>query len=478
MNDSGEAQSEANKGSSETELSGSHSDGEYVLNELLCFVQFHIHRSTRNNIAEVVLRHFSEPEITVAKEILVYKYDELISHKIKKRRNVPGKTKSESTVDDILTVMMELDGKEVSTSFVAKDLNRLPKCDPKDIDPYANHQLIMALQERVHRLEDNMSEAKAEIICNQDAVRRIKNTQEEMETVVTNLVAEPPSYAGVTSGNSLPRGCSRNNLSQRDLCRRHYTQSETEDEPSGRDDEAVSQLQEASVGLNNGMPDGDAATANGDAEPRVSGVDDGGDRDSDTSRVVTGGRGDDEVGSEQHGVDATRGGDGGGLGSSSGNGSVSRDGALPLRGTGAPRTVGAHRNGNPWITVGPNGKPVKSNPPRQPGGGFLPRHVGENPRQGGRRRVQGSATSNMFKGAPPPRRDFFLSRVVSTTDDQVIKDYIRDKGINDFELQLVSNEHSIFKSYKLSVSVGDKIKVLSPDIWPQGVCVEKWRNRN
>ena len=133
-----------------------------------------------------------------------------------------------STVDDILTVLTELDGKGVSAPFVAKDLNRLPKCEPKHIDPYANYQLIMALQERVHRLKD-MTEAKTEIICNQDALRRVKNSQDEMETVITNLVAGPPSYTGVTSSSRLPRGCGRINLSQRQLSRKHDTQSETED---------------------------------------------------------------------------------------------------------------------------------------------------------------------------------------------------------------------------------------------------------
>lgn len=176
-----------------------------------------------------------------------------------------------STVDDIMTVIMELDGKGVSTSFVAKNLNRLPKCDPKDIDPYANHQLIMALQERVHRLEDNMSEAKAEIICNQDALRSVKSSQDEMETVITNLVAEPPSYAGVTSINLR---CGRNKFPQRELGRRHDKQSENYDEP-GRDNEAVVQPQQASADLNSGMVEENAAAVNGDAEPRGSGDDDG-----------------------------------------------------------------------------------------------------------------------------------------------------------------------------------------------------------
>ena len=67
---------------------------------------------------------------------------------MKARRNIQGNMKSEPIVDDILTtVMVEMDGNGISTLFVTKDLSLLPKCDPKYIDLYANHQLIINLQE-------------------------------------------------------------------------------------------------------------------------------------------------------------------------------------------------------------------------------------------------------------------------------------------------------------------------------------------
>ncbi|MPC73543.1 hypothetical protein E2C01_067876 [Portunus trituberculatus] len=145
--------------------------------------------------------------------MLVNKHDILIDHEIRKRRNVAGKTKSESTVEDILTVMMNLDSKGITTSFVAKDLNRLPKYDPKDIDPYGNHQLIMALQEWVQRLEDNISEAKAEIFCNQDGLRRVKTHKMKLRLSSQIYWLVVMWYAGVTSYNRRLSGGDMNNSS-------------------------------------------------------------------------------------------------------------------------------------------------------------------------------------------------------------------------------------------------------------------------
>ena len=110
-------------------------------------------------------------------------------------------------------------------------MNRLPKCDPEDIDPYTAQQLITVLRERVQHLQDNIGEAKTEIICNQDGLSHVKDSHDETETFITNLVEEQPSYAGVSSRNRRSRGGERNNSSQRELRCRQDTRSETEDEP-------------------------------------------------------------------------------------------------------------------------------------------------------------------------------------------------------------------------------------------------------
>ena len=94
-----------------------------------------------------------------------------------------------------------------------------------------------------------------------------------------------------------------------------------------------------------------------------------------------------------------------------------------------------------------------------------------------RKRVQGSREGEVLEGAPPPKRDFFLSRVKKDTQDEVISNYISSKGIENADLKLVSNEDAKYKSYKLSVCVGYKDKVMCADMWTRGVCIEKWFKR-
>ncbi len=80
-----------------------------------------------------------------------------------------------------------------------------------------------------------------------------------------------------------------------------------------------------------------------------------------------------------------------------------------------------------------------------------------------------------MRGALRMKRDSFVSCVHSKTDDEGLKTYIANKGLHDFNLTLVSNVNSTFKSYRLSVSINDKDKVLCPEMWPSGMCVQRWR---
>ena len=92
-------------------------------------------------------------------------------------------------------------------------------------------------------------------------------------------------------------------------------------------------------------------------------------------------------------------------------------------------------------------------------------------------RVLGTATNTSFRGAPPPKRDFLISRVDSSTDEHDIRDFLYFNAINNFDLIQVSHVNALFKSYKLSVNLPDKDIVLSPDMWPKNVCVQRFRER-
>ena len=109
-----------------------------VLNEMLCYMQYHLKRTVKNNVIEAVSRHFSQDEVNEAKNCL----EQTCSVKLKIRRNTPAKMKTVVTIEDIINTLIEVDKNGGETNFVGKNIGRLPKCDPKDIDPYANHQRI------------------------------------------------------------------------------------------------------------------------------------------------------------------------------------------------------------------------------------------------------------------------------------------------------------------------------------------------
>ncbi len=85
--------------------------------------------------------------------------------------------------------------------------------------------------------------------------------------------------------------------------------------------------------------------------------------------------------------------------------------------------------------------------------------------------------SDIICGDLPPKRDYFISRLHKETDDDGMKNYITKRGVQDFNLSLVSNMNAMFKLYKLSISISELNKVLCAEMWPSGVCVQRWRER-
>ena len=140
-NDAGAAAAAANTSSSGVGESGSNKLPTAIISELLCYTQYHINRTAKENIGEVLKRFYGDEEVFTARDVLISHYNASFEYEMKERRNTgptkqtKGKKKSESVIEDILNVMYELDRKKVVTDFVARNLLRLPKCDPKDVDP-------------------------------------------------------------------------------------------------------------------------------------------------------------------------------------------------------------------------------------------------------------------------------------------------------------------------------------------------------
>lgn len=81
---------------------------------------------------------------------------------------------------------------------------------------------------------------------------------------------------------------------------------------------------------------------------------------------------------------------------------------------------------------------------------------------------------NNFKGAPEPKRDLFIYRVDASTECEHIRNHVVDQDIVVHNIERLSHESSMFRSFKLTVGVSDYKRLLSDDIWPTGVRVRKY----
>ncbi len=108
----------------------------------------------------------------------------------------------------------------------------------------------------------------------------------------------------------------------------------------------------------------------------------------------------------------------------------------------------SEHNRSQWTMIGKTGKAV---PAKQP----YPKK---------KQRIQGCGQSDIIRGVPPPKRDYIISRVHTETDDDGMKTYNTNKGVQDCNLSLVSNVNAMFKSSKLSISISKLNEVLCSEI--------------
>ena len=99
----------------------------------------------------------------------------------------------------------------------------------------------------------------------------------------------------------------------------------------------------------------------------------------------------------------------------------------------------------------------------------IPReHLKRQVRQRKREFVLGKGGSSTLKGAPRYSH-LFVFRVEKNTEDKVVKEYIKGKGVAFHEVKCISNAESVYKSYKVTILLKDKDRVLSADFWPDDI---------
>ena len=80
-----------------------------------------------------------------------------------------------------------------------------------------------------------------------------------------------------------------------------------------------------------------------------------------------------------------------------------------------------------------------------------------------------------FRGASEPSRDIFIYRVHPDTSKRDIEDGIRGRNFEARDLVCLSSEHSMFKSFELTVPASQLSSLLTDEFpWPEGVKVRRF----
>lgn len=86
---------------------------------------------------------------------------------------------------------------------------------------------------------------------------------------------------------------------------------------------------------------------------------------------------------------------------------------------------------------------------------------------GGNQRIGDSG----LKGAPPPKRDFFVYRVDKGETKERVIDHLKCLGVDAINIERTSHEDAKFASFRLTTNREFLDVVMNPDNWPEGIRV-------
>ncbi len=92
--------------------------------------------------------------------------------------------------------------------------------------------------------------------------------------------------------------------------------------------------------------------------------------------------------------------------------------------------------------------------------------------------ITGNVTSSKtFRGAPEPDRQLFIQRVRKEVTETDVKAYLVAKDFTVRDLVRMSHDDAKYNSFKLTVPVTEFEKLLEPDVWPSGVRIRRFREK-
>ena len=450
-------------------------DGQFIIiSEPLYFMYYHLHRSTKENISDVVCKFYSQEEITDAKN-KVYLYDDFLQVKAKTRRNTSGKLKIEVEVNDILNALYDLDKQEVKMRFLSENMARIPPCNPGEVDPYSNLLCITDLQADSKSMKDNLGAVKAHAVDNSEKINKLLTDMQEIRSLIaccatkeiSNLLGEDVAEIGAAGPTNSNRDAQSSSFSQMTVEPTRPTKPARHVRQQPGSGLACQGPRDATSSVSTAAPNAyvpESARPPSHPPPMPSPEPAEAARPPPTPPPVPSGA---PVPTGAPPVSA------GALSVPAGAPPVPAGVPLAPVGVPPPARVGTTSSAPAGAPLAPVGAP-----PTQEEGGNWAKVVSRNTRGATRLSSVGNSASkpNPSFTAAPARRDFYMHNVDGATENGVIEKFLKNNGFSKFTLRQLSANQAINKSFRLTILESEEDKLDSAP-WPDRVFLKKWRFR-
>ena len=84
---------------------------------------------------------------------------------------------------------------------------------------------------------------------------------------------------------------------------------------------------------------------------------------------------------------------------------------------------------------------------------------------------------NQFIKSAPKIVDIYVGNVDYHVTVEALSEYVKsDIGIQTEKCEALQSRNPNYKSFKLSINISDRVKVLNPEVWPEGIICRKYYN--
>lgn len=164
------------------------------INELLSYAVFYMNNSCSDNIKKVINSFYTPEEILNAKKLLWNMCsDELPTYT--ERRDTEKRSGSDANVSDILEGIIKLDNIEKLPNFVAKQIDRLPKRGPEELNIVSIINRLGNIENRINEYDNVLSSHEIDLhyLKSLEIGYKLKSLSDNLDNIkINNNVFIPP----------------------------------------------------------------------------------------------------------------------------------------------------------------------------------------------------------------------------------------------------------------------------------------------